>query len=61
MVRARVFNEINTALEHCNDIFGVLNLSLSLVKERWAQEFQRMLPTSFCIISFLKRRKSKVF
>jgi hypothetical protein len=33
MVRARVFNEINTALEHRNDIAGVLNLTWSLPKE----------------------------
>jgi lysyl-tRNA synthetase class I len=32
MVRAGVFNELNTALEHRNDIAGVLNLARSLVK-----------------------------
>jgi hypothetical protein len=44
MARAGVFNELNTALEHRNDITGVLNLARSLVKERGAKEFQPMLP-----------------
>jgi hypothetical protein len=43
MVRTGVFNELNPALEHRNDIAGVLNLARSLVKERRAKEFQRML------------------
>jgi hypothetical protein len=47
MVRAGVFYELNTALEHCNDIAGVLNLAWSLVKEREAKEFQLMLPHLF--------------
>jgi hypothetical protein len=47
MVRAGVFNELNTTLEHCNDIARVLNLAQSLVKERRANEFQLMLPGLF--------------
>jgi hypothetical protein len=47
MVRAGVFNELNTALEHRNDIAGVLNLARSLVKEHRAKEFQPMLPGLF--------------
>jgi flagellar basal body P-ring protein FlgI len=47
MVRAGVFNELNTALEHHNGIAGVLNLARSLVKEREAKEFKRMLPGLF--------------
>jgi hypothetical protein len=43
MVRAGVFNELNTALEHPNDISCVLNLARGLVKERGAKEFQLML------------------
>jgi hypothetical protein len=35
------------ALEHSNDIAGVLNLAWSLVKERGAMEFQLMLPRLF--------------
>jgi hypothetical protein len=38
MVRAGLFNELNTALEHRNDIAGVLSLARSLVKERGAKE-----------------------
>jgi hypothetical protein len=33
IVQAGVFNEFNIALEHPNDITGVLNLAWSLVKE----------------------------
>jgi hypothetical protein len=47
MVRAVVFNEFNTALEHRNDIAGFLNLAPSMVKERGAKEFQRMLSGLF--------------
>jgi hypothetical protein len=47
MVRAGVFNELNTALEHRNDIAGVLNLARTPVKERGEKEFQCMLPDLF--------------
>jgi hypothetical protein len=47
MVRAGVFNELSTTVEHRNDFAGVLNLARGLVKERGAKEFQRILPGLF--------------
>jgi hypothetical protein len=55
MVRAGVFNELNTALEHRNDIAGVLNLARSLIKESGGKKFQRILPDLF-----LHNKDSKV-